>query len=225
MSLIDRIREHWDKNPCDYNHAETFRAREQWRWKRYPYAKEELKIASDRDKVILEIGIGVASDACLSLNEGKPKRYIMVDISPETCKIAGRHIREHYAGDNWDIFNYDAAKLPLPDNSVDRVRSVGVLHHIPHVEKVMSEISRVLKPGGDVIFMFYHRDSKRFMVDWQGSEEVMISRSDPGSPYSKVYTKQEVTDLLGRHGITVTRFAEYEEGFALYVNGSSLKTK
>lgn len=219
MSLVDEIRKFWDTHPCDFNKGKTFAEIDSAWLELYPYVLEELQISSDAGKTILEIGIGSGSAACASLTKGNPKRYIMVDISPETCKITGRHIREHYAGDNWDIFNYDAGKLPIPDNSIDRVKSLGVLHHIPHVEKVMSEIARVLKPGGDVVFMFYHKDSKRFLETWEGSHETMMACTDGNCPYTKLYTKQEITELLGKHGIKVTMMAEHEDGFALYVNG------
>ena len=220
MSLVDSIRDFWDAHPCDYDKGKTFGEIDSAWLRLYPYVLYELQIATDKDKTILEIGIGSGSAACTSLRLGNPKRYIMVDISPETCKITGRHLKEHHRGDNYDIFNYDAGKIPLADKSIDRVKSLGVLHHIPHVEQVMSEISRVLKPNGDFVFMFYHRDSKRFLEDWQGSHEMMMGSTDGNCPYTKLYSKQEITELLGKYGLTVNRFAEYEDGFALYVNGN-----
>ena len=41
--------------------------------------------------------------------------------------------------------------IKLPDASVDLVISLGVLHHIPNVEYVISELARVLKPGGRML--------------------------------------------------------------------------
>jgi SAM-dependent methyltransferase len=42
-------------------------------------------------------------------------------------------------------------KIPLPDNSVDFCTALQVLHHLPNLNKSLSELYRVLKPGGYLI--------------------------------------------------------------------------
>lgn len=45
----------------------------------------------------------------------------------------------------------DAQNLPFDDNTFDIAIMDAVLEHIPEVEKAISEVSRVLKPGGQFI--------------------------------------------------------------------------
>jgi ubiquinone/menaquinone biosynthesis C-methylase UbiE len=47
-----------------------------------------------------------------------------------------------------------AADLKMPDNSVDFVLVVRVLHHLPDPAAELTEIARVLKPGGTFILEF-----------------------------------------------------------------------
>lgn len=48
----------------------------------------------------------------------------------------------------------------LPDNSFDCVAIVGGLHHVhPNVKRAMTEVHRILKPGGYVCFMEPHSGS------------------------------------------------------------------
>lgn len=49
---------------------------------------------------------------------------------------------------------WQASDIKLPDGSVDLVLVVRVLHHLPDPEPELTEIARVLKPGGTFILEF-----------------------------------------------------------------------
>jgi SAM-dependent methyltransferase len=58
---------------------------------------------------------------------------------------------------NADIIDYpnvdvvcDISNLPFKSNSIDLVVSIAVLEHVKEPEKVVSEIRRILKPGGKI---------------------------------------------------------------------------
>jgi len=57
----------------------------------------------------------------------------------------------------------DARYLPFAEDSYDLVYSSGVLHHSPNIEKSISEIHRILKPGGHAYIMLYATYSVLFM--------------------------------------------------------------
>jgi SAM-dependent methyltransferase len=44
----------------------------------------------------------------------------------------------------------DLRKIPLEDNSVDTVISIQVFEHLPEPWKVLSELNRILRSGGDI---------------------------------------------------------------------------
>lgn len=50
------------------------------------------------------------------------------------------------------LLQADGAKIPLPDASVGSAFSNSVLEHIPHLDQVLLEIGRVLKPGAPFLF-------------------------------------------------------------------------
>ncbi len=58
----------------------------------------------------------------------------------------------------------DAEHLPFPSATFDAVTSMGVLHHLPHPERAIDEIHRVLKPGGALTIMLYHRNSAMYRL-------------------------------------------------------------
>lgn len=46
----------------------------------------------------------------------------------------------------------DGSKMPFPDNFFGSAFSNSVLEHIPHVDVVLAEVARVLKPGAPFVF-------------------------------------------------------------------------
>ena len=47
----------------------------------------------------------------------------------------------------------DATRMPFPDTSFDRVHASWVLEHIPETAAVLSEVHRILVPGGQCLFL------------------------------------------------------------------------
>jgi SAM-dependent methyltransferase len=68
-------------------------------------------------------------------------QYIGVDIENE----GHSHVNE-----NIDFF-YDGKTLPFASEEFDAVFTSEVLEHVPNIEKSLSEIKRVLKPGGQLL--------------------------------------------------------------------------
>ncbi|RYZ66412.1 MAG: class I SAM-dependent methyltransferase [Proteobacteria bacterium] len=86
---------------------------------------------------------------------------------------------------------YDGEKLPFEDASFDTVINVQVLEHTPHPQRLLSEIGRVLKPGGVLIlsapFSFrlheephdYFRYSPHGMRELMGNAGISIEEIHP----------------------------------------------
>ncbi len=84
-----------------------------------------------------------------------------VDIAEDAIKYA----RENYVADNLTyqkIERADIAPLPFDDSSFDTVLSFQVIEHIEDVGPYLSEIRRVLKPGGVFVCATPDRSSRLF---------------------------------------------------------------
>lgn len=105
-------------------------------------------------KSVLEVGCGTG--LVLKRIEAFASRAEGIDLSPgmlEKAKAKGLNVREGSATD-----------LPFPDNSFDVTCSFKVLAHIPDIEKALSEMARVTRPGGYVLAELYNPYSIRGLL-------------------------------------------------------------
>ena len=77
-----------------------------------------------------------------------------VEIAPETVA----HAREAYKKPNLTFLEGDARQIPCPDASFDAIVSFETLEHFYEHDHFMTELRRVLRPGGFVIMSSPERD-------------------------------------------------------------------
>ena len=85
-----------------------------------------------------------------------------MDITPTAVWLSKRRFELAGLPARFDVI--DGEHLPYPDATFDIVCSMGVLHHISNPTPLVDEIYRVLKPGGQLIVMLYHRYSWKNLV-------------------------------------------------------------
>ena len=113
-------------------------------------------------KDVLEIGCGTGVHA--RLLAAADARVATVDLTPTAVDLTKRRLE--LAGLAADVREADAESLPFADASFDFVWSWGVVHHSEHTERVLAEIARVLRPGGRLALMVYHRSSITFWFNY-----------------------------------------------------------
>ena len=111
-------------------------------------------------KRVLDIGCG--NGYVLSRYAASGARVCGVDLTNAAVRLCRR--RFALAGLAGQFVVGNAEELPLPDHSFDCVCSMGVLHHTPNTAAAVAELYRVLRPGGRLIVMFYHRNSFQYRV-------------------------------------------------------------
>jgi SAM-dependent methyltransferase len=107
-------------------------------------AHKTATLSKITNKKVLEIGCSSGYDAKIYADH--VKSFIGVDISNEAISIAqGWNLK------NSEFFCIDGHNLPVPDFSIDCVIVSSLLHHLD-LDQSLSEISRVLKDDGILIF-------------------------------------------------------------------------
>lgn len=95
---------------------------------------------------VLELGCGRAEKTRLLAETGRPREIVALEVDNI------QHARNLEITDLPTVsFRHGGAEaIPADDNSVDIVLMFKSLHHVPmeHMDQALSEIARVLKPGG-----------------------------------------------------------------------------
>lgn len=100
---------------------------------------EMLKLGKEAVALDVCCGSGVVGAAF----RPRVKKVFGLDLTPQMVKLASERLDEVRQGNVYEI--------PFPDESFDLVCTREVLHLLPYPEKPVSEIFRVLKPGGQFI--------------------------------------------------------------------------
>ena len=150
------------------------------------------------DKMILEIGCGEGTLLKQIAREYSPRYIAGIEplLSGEYAMgDFNRNSTEAY-GKNWHICNGDALDIKFPDNSFDVVISVATFEHIQDLDRCLSEIKRVLKPGG--IFYTEYGPVWSGIIghhcrNWRREEVVKIP------PWGHLYmTEQELKEYIAK---------------------------
>jgi ubiquinone/menaquinone biosynthesis C-methylase UbiE len=115
-----------------------------------------------RGKDVLEIGCGSGVHARLLAQAGA--RLTAVDLTATAVAMTRRRLE--LDGLPGAVLEADAEALPFPDASFDFVWSWGVLHHSADTDRALAEVARVLRPGGRLALMVYHRNSITFWINY-----------------------------------------------------------
>ncbi len=151
-------------------------------------------------KTLLDLGCGGGY-----LSEEFAKMGIDVtgmDPSPVLVKAAQEHADQSSLSIRY-IVGY-GENIPLPENSFDFVACCDVLEHVDDLEKVIHEVSRVLKPGGLFFFDTINRTFKSYLFAIKIAQDWKFSAWE--QPRTHVWNKfiksEELNEIMGKNGLT-----------------------
>jgi SAM-dependent methyltransferase len=185
--LKREMRDFWDAESCGQVYAqghlpeERFRAHAEARYRLEPYIRDFARFAQGSGKDVLEIGVGMGADH-LEWAKSCPRRLVGVDLTPRAVAWTTQRLATY--GFTAEVTEADAEHLPFPDHSFDMVYSWGVLHHSPDTPRAFREAHRVLRPGGTLRAMIYHRPSVVGLTLWA---RYGLAAGQPGRSLTKIY--------------------------------------
>jgi len=144
---------------------------------------------SGKSGKVLEVGVGTG--LALPFYSGGVQ-VTGIDFSGEMLAKARDRVSEDDLTNVERLLQMDARKLEFDDNSFDFVVAMHVLSVVPEPERVMAEIARVCKPGGEVIIVNHFASDRGVlavieritspledMLGWQSDFDISTVLSEP----------------------------------------------
>jgi SAM-dependent methyltransferase len=153
--------------------------------------------------LFLDAGAGFGRHAYQAAREGAT--VVALDWAQEemegTRAMFGGMIeaREVPASSFGGVLRGDATRLPFPDNTFDCVVTSEVLEHIQNDVNAISELYRVLKPGGSLAVTVPTWFPEK--INWMLSDEYHAPKSVGG--HVRIYSATELKAKLRTAGFTV----------------------
>lgn len=135
--MFDNISENYD----GLNRVISFGIDQKWRRKLIDMVKKT------RPKYILDVATGTG-DLAIAMADSDAEKIIGLDISAGMLQVGKNKIHAKNLDQRIEMVQADSENLPYPDHTFDAITVAFGVRNFENLEKGLSEIYRVLSPGG-----------------------------------------------------------------------------
>jgi len=105
---------------------------------------------------ILDVATGTA-DLAIALNKLNPKKIIGLDLSNNMLEVGRIKVADRNLTQTIELVKGDSENLPFENDTFDAVTVAFGVRNFENLTKGLSEIHRVLKPGGQFIILEFSK--------------------------------------------------------------------
>jgi SAM-dependent methyltransferase len=132
----------------------------------------------------------------------------LVGVDPDPAEVA----QARQLGIYTDIHAVSGDSVPEPDGSFDWVLSNSVLEHIDHIEPVLAEVARVLRPDGQFVITVpgpdFHACLRGPLLPWTARADY-LRHLDERLAHRRYWGPAEWQSALAPHGMRVVSGVGY----------------
>ena len=125
------------------------------------WRKQALNLLKkDKPEYILDVATGTADLAIEAATRLKPTSIVGIDIAENMLQIGREKITKKKLDKMITLQKGDSEKINFSDNTFDAVIVSFGVRNFQHLELGLSEIHRVLKPGGSIMVLEFSKPQK-----------------------------------------------------------------
>eukprot|EP00667_Euglena_gracilis_P010769 EG_transcript_10965 len=178
----------------------------------FPGPEEEFQKAMDwlrpvaKGKVILDLSCGSGLFTRRFVASGEFAKVFALDYSENMLRQtrqgfdADAELSRKAAAADLELVRADVARLPFPSDSLPAIHAGAAIHCWPSPTLAMTEVTRVLAPGGRAVLSTFLVPGQDIPLLNEGLREVLIAPS-VGGRGMKYWEESELRDLCARVGL------------------------
>lgn len=148
--MFDRIANRYDT----MNRVLSARTDISWR-------KKAIRTLKKQDpKIILDMATGTADMAIMACKLLNPAKVIGIDLSPQMLEEGRKKIEKEGLVEKIELQTGDSEAINLAENTFDAVMAAFGVRNFENLEKGLSEMLRVLKPGGQLVILEFSKPKR-----------------------------------------------------------------
>jgi demethylmenaquinone methyltransferase / 2-methoxy-6-polyprenyl-1,4-benzoquinol methylase len=149
--------------PARYDRlAELLSMGQNGRWRR---AMVDRVAPAESGQVILDVASGTAGVA-LQIAGRTPARVVGVDLTEQMLRQGSSNVAASAQADRIRLIAGRAEQLPFPDASFDALTFTYLLRYVADPQATLTELARVVRPGGTVASLEFLEPPSRFWRFW-----------------------------------------------------------
>jgi demethylmenaquinone methyltransferase / 2-methoxy-6-polyprenyl-1,4-benzoquinol methylase len=123
----------------------------QWRRK----AIAELKAINP--KIVLDVATGTGDVAIMTYKALKPDNIVGIDISEKMLELGRQKIKKEDLQKHIQLYKGDSETINFGDDTFDAITVAFGVRNFEDLRKGLSEMKRVLKPGGKLVILEFSK--------------------------------------------------------------------
>jgi demethylmenaquinone methyltransferase / 2-methoxy-6-polyprenyl-1,4-benzoquinol methylase len=181
LSKKEQVAEMFDSIAFKYDFLNKFlSAGIDVRWRK----KAIAQLKGRKPQTILDVATGTGDFAILAYEILHPLKITGIDISKGMLEVGRNKVGKLKLDNDIELINGDSEKINFENSTFDAVTVAFGVRNFQHLEKGLSEIYRVLKPGGKLVVLEFSKPTF-FGVKWLYDFYMKIITPNVGKLFSK----------------------------------------
>jgi len=189
-------------------------------------------LKKDDPQQILDVATGTADMAIMASKILKPARIVGIDISEGMLELGRKKIEKEQLGDKIQLQTGDSETINFAENTFDAVMVAFGVRNFENLENGLSEMWRVLKPGGRLIVLEFSKPNRKavkgFYNLYMGIVAPQVARWFKQNKEAYQYLNESAnafpdrnlfTDILKKVGYAETAFKPLSLGICCIYTG------
>jgi demethylmenaquinone methyltransferase/2-methoxy-6-polyprenyl-1,4-benzoquinol methylase len=188
-------------------------------------------LGKDKPAHILDIATGTGDMAIMAAKLIDPQQITGIDISGKMLEFGRKKVEKEGLGDKIQLHLGDSETINFADNTFDGGMVAFGVRNFEHLEKGLSEIMRVLKPGAQLVILEFSKPRQpvrslyNFYMNVLAPQVARLFRQNKKAyQYLKESAdafpeRNELVGILNKTGYSDTRFQSLSLGICCIYTG------